>query len=137
MSDHIDGPRTTADPAIDLTDVYAFTSPADSRRTVFIADAFPFAGETALFSNAASYSIVARRVRVTGTGDAASFEVAGPEIRFTFQFEVLKPEASGQRPHQTGRCKLPDGRTLPLVVDDEQGASTQDGGVRVFAQTSS
>jgi hypothetical protein len=131
MSDHIDGPRTTADPVIDLTDLFAFTSPADSRRTVFIADVFPFAGETALFSNAANYNIVARRVRVAGKGDTASFKVDGPEIRFTFQFEVLKP--GRERQPQTGICKLPDGRTLPVVVGDEQGAATQDGVFRVFA----
>jgi hypothetical protein len=131
MSDHIDGPRTTADPVIDLTDLFAFTSPADSRRTVFIANVFPFAGETALFSNAANYNIVARRMRVAGIGDAASFKVNGPEIRFTFQFEVLKPGRERQR--QTGTCKLPDGRTLPVVVGDERGASTGDGVFRVFA----
>lgn len=133
MSDHIDGPRTTADPAIDLTDLFAFTSPADSRRTVFIADAFPFAGETALFSNAAAYSIVAKRVRVAGIGNAASFKPEGPEIRFTFEFDVLKPGQNGERPHQTGSCKLPDGRTLPIIVGDEHGASTEDGRFRVFA----
>src|SRR5580700_3608528 len=81
MSDHIDGPRVLADPTIDLTDLFAFISPADSRRTVFIANVFPFAGETALFSNAASYNIAARRVRVAGMGDAASFKPDGPEIR--------------------------------------------------------
>ena len=133
MSDHIDSPRTTADPVIDLTDLFAFTSPADSRRTVLIACAFPFAGETALFSNAANYSIVIRRVRVAGMGDAASFKVDGPEIRFTFQFEVLKPGRSGENQHQTGTCKLPDGQSLPIVIGDEQGASTKDGVFRVFA----
>ena len=46
MSDHIDGPRTTVDPSIDLTDLFAFTNPSDPKRLVLIADAFPFAGET-------------------------------------------------------------------------------------------
>jgi hypothetical protein len=133
MSDHIDGPRTTADPAIDLTDLFAFISPADPRRTVFIADVFPFAGENALFSNAANYTIAARRVRVAGIGDAAAFKTDGPEIRFTFQFEVLKPASNGERPRQMGTCKLPDGRALAVVVGDEQGASTEDGIFRVFA----
>jgi hypothetical protein len=133
MSDHVDGPRTTADPSIDLTDLFAFTNPADARHTVLIANVFPFAGETALFSNAANYSIAVRRVRVAGTGNAASFKAAEPEIRFTFQFEVLKPGLNGERQRQTGICRLPDGRTLPIIVDDEQGASTADGGVRVFA----
>jgi geranylgeranyl diphosphate synthase type I len=37
MSDHIDGPRQTADPVSDLTDLFAFTSPTDPKRTVLIA----------------------------------------------------------------------------------------------------
>ena len=133
MSDHIDGPRQAADPSIDVADLYAFTKPTDARRTVLIADVFPFAGETALFSNAVNYSIVMRRVRVAGTGDAASFKAGSAEIRFTFRFEVLKPGPNVERPRQTGACLLPDGRTLTVVVDDEEGASTPDGGVRVFA----
>jgi hypothetical protein len=100
MSDHVDGPRTAADPTIDLTDLFAFTKPTDHRRTVLIANVFPFAGETALFSNAVNYSIVMRPVRVAGTGDAASFKTAGAEIRFTFQFEVLKPRPNGERPRR-------------------------------------
>ncbi len=112
MSDHIDGPRTTADPSIDLSDLFAFTSPADPKRTVLIADAFPFAGETALFSNAVDHSMVMRRARVAGVGDNAAFKTEGPEIRFTFQFDVLKPGPNGERMPQTGACKLPDGQTL-------------------------
>ncbi len=133
MSDHIDGPRAAGDPSIDITDLFAFTRPTDPRRAVLIADTFPFAGETALFSNAVNYSIAMRPVRVAGTGDAASFKAGGTEIRFTFQFEVLKPGPNGERQRQTGACSVPDGRTLQVVVDDEEGASTPDGEVRVFA----
>src|SRR5882724_3573485 len=133
MSDHIDGPSTTSDPSIDLTDLFAFSSPADPRRTVLIANVFPFAGETALFSNVVNHSIVVRRVRIGGLGDAASFKAEGPEIRFTFQFEVLEPGRNRERQRQMGRCILPDGRTLPMVVGDEQGTSTTDGSIRAFA----
>jgi hypothetical protein len=133
MSDHIDGPRTTADPSIDLTDLFAFTSPTDPNRTVLIADAFPFAGETALFSNAVNYSLVMRRARVSGLGENAAFATEGPELRFTFQFEVLKPGPKGERLAQTGACKLPNGETLSIVVGNEQGVSTPDGAFRVFA----
>jgi hypothetical protein len=133
MSDHIDGPRTTADPAIDLTDLFAFASPSDPKRTVLVANVFPFAGATALFSNAATYAIVVRRVQVAGTGDAARFEPHGPEIRFSFQFEALAASGTGDRPRQTGACRLPDGRTLPVTVNDEAGQPTPDRQVRVFA----
>ena len=34
---------------------------------------------------------------------------------------------------QRGVCKLPDGRELSLTVNDEKGASTPEGDVRVFA----
>jgi hypothetical protein len=133
MSDHIDGPRTTADPSIDLSDLFAFVSPSDSKRTVLIADAFPFAGETALFSNAVKYSLVMRHARVAGLGENAAFTTEGPQIRFTFQFEVLTPGSKGDRLAQTGVCSLPDGQSLAIVVGDESGVSTADGIFRVFA----
>ena len=133
MSDHIDGPRTTADPSVDLTDLFAFTSPSDPRRTVLVADVFPFAGETALFSNVVTHNIAVRPVRIAGTGDAASFKADDRESRFTFRFEVLAHNPSGARQAQTGTCKLPDGSSLPVVVGDEGGSSTPDGSVRVFA----
>jgi Polyketide cyclase / dehydrase and lipid transport/Domain of unknown function (DUF4331) len=133
LSDHIDGPRTTADPSIDLSDLFAFTSPADPKRTVLIADAFPFAGETSLFSNAVIYSLVMRRARVAGLGRNAAFRTGGPEIRFAFEFEVLRPSPTGERLPQSGACKLPNGETLAIIVGDEKGVSTPDGAFRVFA----
>ena len=97
MSDHIDGPRTSADPAIDLTDLYAFISPENPERTVLIANVFPGAGDSALFSNVVSYSIAVRQVRLAATGDNAHFEANQSEVRFTFEFEVLKPSPDGSR----------------------------------------
>ncbi len=133
MSDHIDGPRSIGDPPTDVTDLFAFKSPADPMRTVFIADFFPFAGETALFSNAAQYSIVLRRVQQTGLGAAAGFKPTGPELRFTFQFDMLQTTTDGTPHIQKGVCTLPDGRSLSLSVGQEQGIATADGTVRIFA----
>jgi hypothetical protein len=133
VSDHIDGPRTTADPSIDLSDLFVFKNPFDPRRLVLVADVFPAAGETALFSNVANHNIVLRRIRVAGIGGATSFVPEGPEIRFTFQFETLTPTPSGERGAQKGVCKLPDGQALQIVVGDEQGASSDGGAVRAFA----
>ena len=62
MSDHIDGPRQIGDPASDLTDLFAFTSPENPAHTVLAANVFPSAGVTAMFSNAVNHSIVVRRV---------------------------------------------------------------------------
>ena len=94
MSDHVDGPRTLADPAIDVTDLYAFISPENSKRTVLIANVFPFAGDSALFSNVVNYSIAVRRVRVAALSDAARFEAGEAEIRI--HVSVRDAETSGQ-----------------------------------------
>src|SRR5262245_16291772 len=133
MSDHIDGPRQIGDPAADLTDLFAFTSPENPARTVVAADVFPSAGADAMFSNAINHSIVLRRVRVGGLGDAARFTAEGQEIRIACRFDVLERNPAGAKPIQRGTCTLPDGQVLRFVVNDEKGASTADGTFRVFA----
>jgi Domain of unknown function (DUF4331) len=132
MSDHVDGPRSIGEPTADLTDLFAFISPENPARTVLAACVFPKAGEDAMFSNAIDYSIVVRRVTVAGVGNSARFEPAEDEIRFTFRFGVLERDAAG-RAIQRGACTLPDGRKLSLRVNDESGAGTPEGDVRVFA----
>ncbi len=132
MSDHVDGPRSIGEPAADLSDLFAFTSPESPGRTVLAACVFPRAGEDAMFSNAIDYSIVVRRVTVAGAGNSARFEPAEAEIRFTFRFGALERDAAG-RAIQRGACTLPDGRKLSLRLNDESGASTPERDVRVFA----
>src|SRR5215470_7002710 len=132
MSDHVDGPRSIGDPAADVTDLFAFTSPANAAHTVLALCAFPSAGEDALFSNVIDYSIVVRRVSVAAVGNAAKFQPANDEIRFKFRFEVLKRDAAGKAV-QSGVCTLPGGRELPFMVNNERGASTPEGDFRVFA----
>jgi len=132
MSDHVDGPRSIAEPAADVTDLFAFASPQDASRTVLAMCVFPSAGEHASFSNAIDHAIVVRRVRVAGLGDAARFEPGDEEIRFSFRFDVLQRDAAGKT-FQRGVCRLPDGRELSFTVDDENGASTAERDVRVFA----
>src|SRR4029434_5584891 len=131
MSDHVDGPRSIGEPAADLTDLFAFTSPENADRTVLGACVFPSAGEDAMFSNAIDYSIAVRRVVVAGVGAAAKFQPGEDELRFSFPFEIFTRGGAGQ-PVQRGVCTLPGGRTLALTVHDETGASTPEGDVRVF-----
>src|SRR5271163_1762788 len=133
MSDHVDGPRQIGDPASDLTDLFAFTSPENKGRTVIATDVFPSAGETAMFSNAINHSLVIRRVTMTGLGDAAGFKSGDQEYRFSCRFDALKREGDSGKIVQRGTCTLPDGRELGLLVNDEKGASTSDGVFRVFA----
>jgi hypothetical protein len=129
MSDHIDGPRQIGDPAGDLSDLLAFTSPENPGRTVV----FPSAGMAALFSNVIDYSIVLRRAAVAALGDAAKFHVDDQEIRFTCRFDTLRPGSAGGMQAQRGTCTLPDGQKLPLVVNGEKGTATADGTFRIFA----
>jgi len=132
MSDHVDGPRSIGEPAADITDLFAFTSPEDPTRTVLAMCVFPSAGENAVFSNAIDHAIAVRRVAVAGVGNAAKFQAADDEIRFSFRFEVLHRDGGGTA-IQKGVCSLPDGRKLSLTVNDETGSSTPEGDVRVFA----
>jgi hypothetical protein len=133
MSDHIDGPRQIGDPSADLTDLFAFTSPENPSRTVLALDIFPTCGVDAIFSNAITHSIVVRRAKVAGVGDATKFETADPEIRFSCRFDALEHGAADRKPVQRGTCTMPDGQTLRLLVGDEKGASTPDGTFRVYA----
>jgi hypothetical protein len=132
MSDHVDGPRSIGDPAADLTDLFAFTSPENAPRTVLAMCVFPSAGEDAMFSNVLDYAIAVRRITVGGVGHAAGFRPADDEIRFSFRFQALQRDAAGHV-HQHGIATLPGGRQLSLTVNDETGTSTPDGDIRVFA----
>src|SRR5271165_243448 len=133
MSDHVDGPRSIGDPAADLSDLFAFTSPENPDRTVLVANVFPSAGASAVFSNAVNHSIVVRRATIAGMGKAARFKPGDEEYRFSFRFDNLVPGLHGAGPIQRGTCTLPNGQVLKLVVNDEKGASTSDQVYRVFA----
>jgi len=132
MSDHVDGPRQIGDPPADITDLFAFTSPEIPARTVLAMCVFPSAGESAVFSNVIDYAIAIRRVTVGGVGNAAKFVPANEQLRFSFRFKVLERDATG-KVLQHGVCILPDGRELPVMVNDEKGTSTAEGDFRVFA----
>ena len=84
MSDHVDGPRSIGEPAADVTDLFAFTSPENPARTVLAMCVFPAAGEDAMFSNIIDHAIVLRRVTVAGLGNTAKFQPENDEIRFSF-----------------------------------------------------
>jgi hypothetical protein len=133
MSDHVDGPRSIGDPSIDVSDLFAFTSPENPGRTVLAANVFPSAGVSAVFSNVVNHSIVVRRMTVAGLGEAAKFKPGDQEYRFNCKFSALERGADGSKPVQKGTCTFPGGQELTFVVNDEKGASTPDGVFRIFA----
>ena len=120
------------DPASDLTDLFAFTSPEKPANTVLAANVFPSAGVTALFSNAVNHSIAVRRVTVAGLGNDAKFQAGDQEYCFSCRFTTLERGADSKLV-QRGILTCPGGEELHFVVNDEKGASTPDGKFRVFA----
>ena len=51
MSDHFSGPAVIGDPAVDITDLYAFPSPDRPENLVLIMDVFPLATSQSFFSD--------------------------------------------------------------------------------------
>ena len=54
-ADHIDSPAAVAEPAADISDLYAWTN-ADADKLNLIMNVFPFAGEDSAFSTAVQYA---------------------------------------------------------------------------------
>ena len=122
MSDHISGPRAIADPVIDITDVYAFPCPTSPQHLVVIMNVFPYAGPSALFSDAVIYRLRVRSVSISPDGHA--FDVPAEESTFDFTF-------SGPQPMQEGRCKLPTGDVVAFRLNEESGGTAK--GLQIFA----
>jgi hypothetical protein len=131
MSDHGAGPRSIANPEIDITDVFAFPSPERPGSLVLAMCIFPFKEIEAarlFFSDALDYRLRARPVRIAATGAAAAFAVADKECFFSFTFDV--PKESGGKMVQIGTCRSPLG-DVTVRVGDPNGAKGN--GFRVFA----
>ena len=114
MSDHISGPRAIADPVIDITDVYAFPCPESPNHLVLIMNVFPYAGPSALFSDAVIYRLRVRSISIAP--DGRSFAVAADESTFDFTF-------SGSQPLQEGRCALPSGEIVTFRLNEESAGA--------------
>ena len=130
MSDHFSGPRALADPAADLTDMFAFPAPANPRHLVVVLDVFSKAGPSAVFSDAVIYRFRFRRARIAATGPNAAFAIEADEVTFDCTFDV--PSASNApHPVQRAHCRIADGEVVSFNTNDEQGGRGR--GVRVFA----
>src|SRR6478735_6468321 len=92
MSDHFSGPMVMGDPAVDITDFYAFPSPERPGNLVLIMDVFPMATAQACFSN-----VVTHRFRLRPAERSAGRITAGAvEYTIDVTFSDFAPGESVQ-----------------------------------------
>ena len=118
-ADHADGPRASADPAADITDVFAWTSP-DARRVNLVMDVVRNATSTSRFSDGVQY--VFHTTSRTAFGAEPSKEV---DVVCVFNRAQRIRCWAGQDEHARAQVA---GR-----ADRSQGISSPDGRLRVFA----
>lgn len=130
MADHGSGPRALADPVVDITDMYAFPSPQRPGTLVLVLNVFPFAGMSALFSDAVDYRFRLRPTAIAAGGTGPAF--APSEKEYTFSCRFSAPEKrNGDLFLQEASCSASTGQTVRFRVNDEQGGQAQ--GMRAFA----
>lgn len=131
MSHHISGPRAMAEPATDITDLYAFPSPELPGRLVLVLNTLPFAPPSAMFSDGLIYRFRLRPLTVNARDAPVPFAADGEEIVID---SVFSAPAGGHRvtgPEQDGTCWLPAAGMVSIRVNDEHGDQAR--GIRVFA----
>jgi hypothetical protein len=117
-SDHLDGPRATADPQSDITDVFAFTSPSDPTHVVLAMTLTPFATDASTFSPQVDYAF---RVQRATALSPLTLDPTALDVVCTF----------GMAPAQTVTCSGPGGLHASATVGDAVGSAA--GPMRVFA----
>jgi hypothetical protein len=121
MSDHFSGPAVMGDPAVDITDFYAFPSPERPGNLVLIMDAFPLATSQSRFSDVVTYRFRLRPLTRSATGVTHG----DPEYGIDVRFDDVREDTRAQRGHVlTG-----DGRATSFIV----GTPVEQGGIGVFA----
>jgi hypothetical protein len=121
MSDHFSGPAVMGDPAVDITDFYAFPSPVRAGNLVLIMNVFPMATSQAFFSDVVTYRFRLRPL--SRSGGSISHDTAEYTIDITFN-DVLEGTAT-----QKGKVVTSDGREASFVV----GERLEQDGMRIFA----
>jgi hypothetical protein len=121
MSDHFSGPAVMDDPAVDITDFYAFPSPERPGNVVLIMDVFPLATSKSFFSDVVSYRFRLRPLTVSN----GSITHATMEYAIDFTFNDMPDETSVQ----TGSVMTSDGRGANFML----GEPVEQNGMRIFA----
>src|SRR5882724_8626408 len=122
MTDHNSSPRAVAEPAIDIVDLYVFSSPSRPGQLVLVMTVFPNAQPGALFSDAANYPFRVRPVTIPASGPGSRFEIGTDEYDSTSTFAAPETRAGTENFAQQGTCALQNGATISFRVNDEQGA---------------
>jgi hypothetical protein len=120
MSDHFSGPAVMGDPAVDITDLYAFPSPERAGNLVLIMDVFPMATSRSFFSDVVTHRFRLRPL--TRSGGRVTHGTAEHTIDVTFN-DV--PEGVSI---QKGNIVASDGREASFIV----GKPLEQNGMRVF-----
>jgi Domain of unknown function (DUF4331) len=120
-----------AEPIADITDLYAFPSPAHSGRLVLVLNTLPFAPPSAVFSDGLIYRFRLRPLTVNARPDPAPFAADGQEIVLDCVFSTPVNAGRADGPQQEGTCWLPTGETVSARVNDGRGGQAR--GVRMFA----
>ncbi len=110
-SDHLDGPRATADPQADITDLFAFTSPDHPARLVLAMTVTPFASLASRFASTVDYVFRVRRVTALRP-IAMDTEVL--DVTCTFDDGAV----------QRVSCAAPGGRRASAPVGDTAGGDS-------------
>ena len=121
MSDHFSGPAVIGDPAVDITDFYAFPSPERPGNLVLIMNVFPMATPQSLFSNVLTHRFRLRPLSRSGSGITHGTTEHTVDITFN---DV--PEGTSV---QKANVVTSDGREASFVV----GERFEQDGMRVFA----
>ncbi len=127
MSDHISGPRALAEPAADITDLYAFASPGRPGHLSLVLNTFPFAQLSDSFSDALIYRFRIRPLTIVPGPGIVPFSVSDEEFVVDCTFET--PSLLGGEVVQHGTCHIQSGEPVPIRT----GENNEAGGVRVFA----
>ena len=121
MSDHFSGPAVMGDPAVDITDFYAFPSPERPGNLVLIMNVFPLATSQSFFSDVLTHRFRLRPL--TWSGGSVTTGTAEHTIDVTFS-DVAEGSSV-----QTASVVTSDGREASFVV----GKVLAKNGMRAFA----
>jgi Domain of unknown function (DUF4331) len=121
MSDHFSGPAVMGDPAVDITDFYAFVSPERPGNLVLIMNVFPMATPQSFFSDVITHRFRLRPLTRSGAG----FTHGTSEYTVDITFDDVQEGASVQK----GNLVTSDGREASFLV----GEVFEQDGMRVFA----